>query len=584
MRAIFVLFFLAWSLSGHAADNAASKKSELEVSDLSLGDAHQFLYTLDNKKSWDESDVCCRLGIAAGISLAVGVVGSIIAGLYCQNYGTVAECLNNCPNKDGYICRNACHDAFGLQTPDHPVCITGATFVAECLGAWTLFGLYRPITWSYNKYVDWNNDSRQEWLRKNFKKGRSDEHVLSDNDFDIDGLGLKLLIMSSNLLKQLSPAQALNLAERHFYLVINLGENAFHKGGWKRIDDVRKFLEMDAQELSATLLRAQKVFTKEPTLWQTLVRLLPAKNILNEEVRKSLGSLLKAILKEESDKDWDDVIDQVRQGTNLSAFMLRELLINTVENDQIELTCGEDTYLMSASKLKQTSQYFSRGLSDDWSKKPFEQNEENRQRLLILNEVVHGKLQITVENIWQVLDAATFFGMEKTIQQCDKFIRDSWVSEQHNIIRAWIKNDPSAGGLNSKLFSTHWQFSKKFSLIRLKRYLALELILRLSEVDDHPKNYEDLLLLVQDNLSGVLVDQSINSLAAQLHKPRFLKWLFEHGWSNKDIKNIIIDFVKTKNSKKIIKRAWVVVPQDLLQSCDDDNEQEVEVVEYEEDE
>lgn len=563
------MLFMALSLDTLGMDNhsnAASNSSNLS-SALTLSEAQSFLFDSSKTEFWNERNVRCNLGITAGVSMALGITGSVIAGLYCQNHSVVDQCRRNCGGNDSH-CRNNCDVHFGPSTPDHPVCITGAVFVTESLLTWLLFALQKPITMSQNYVAKRNNDALHHELRLNFKKGRPDDHVLADKDFDIHNLGLKLLLAQSELLKKLSSAQALNLAERHFYWVMKLGENEFSQEAWDNVDHIRKLLEMDVQELSTTLGQAKDIFIHEPALWQALVRLLPYERISDDNVRNSLGYLLKNILQEKSDKNWDDVINNVSQGAPLSSYILKELVVDGVieDDDQIELKCDEDSFLMSKKKLTEESKYFARGFSGDWASAPLTHSRESKVRLQILHDVMRGKLQLNRNNIWHVLDAATYFQMQKTIDLCDVFIRDSWRQHHKTILNEWLKNDKENQGMDTSSFSTYWQFCKKYSLLETKRYLAVELIVKLDTVADIPAQFSDLIPLLNDNLQNVLIEQSSNSLTKQLRKPRFLKWLFENGWKNAVIKDLIIAFCQKTKSGKVMQKAWVVVPQELTEA------------------
>ncbi len=514
-----------------------------------------------------------NLGIAAAVSLAFGITGSVLTGLYCQNYAAVADCRHGC--NDGTIknptnlnCYTYCEKAYyGIRTPEHPVCITGSLFVAEdLLSGVLLLGSY-PITVGWNYFADWRNEAWSAKIREEFKKGRADDEPMVDRDFSTLGIGAKLIKDKSALLKKLSPAQALTMAELNFQTFFQLDEELFSPSAWEKIDDLRKMLEMGAHELSETLGKASKLFVEEPTLWQALVRLLPEQILNNSDVQKGLKYVIKIILNEEKEKEYDEVIYQVAHGIPLRSYLLNELIIadGTNDEDRVELSCGEEKFLLKKDTLKANSDYFARVLSGKFKEPGTDYSNEKPERFRLFVDAIHGRIKLARENLWPVLDVATYYQMPGIIIQCDRFIRDTWKNNRKKLMRDWLA-DEKVGNLDPDAFATSWAFCKKFSLLETKRFLASELMVRLMEEGEKQIILADLKELFADDLRKILIDTSLEALTNKLTSPRFLKWVWENGQNNALIKNIVVDFCSAEKTKPVMRKAWVIVPEELLQA------------------
>lgn len=546
-------------------------KKDQTPSGLSIGEAAKFIYEQDYYASWDASTVCCRLGWGAGVSVAFGLVGSIIAGLYCQNHQVRAQCEDDCyahkiTPPAGYGCNSYCNSFYGIKTPDNPVCITGAAFVTECLAMWTLLACYYPITKAQNYFADWLNDRIQERIRQQLKRGRQDQDVLLEQDFYWNSLGHKLITTQSPLLQKLSAAQALFMAEKNLHCLLLLPEKCLSDTAFARVDDLRKMLEMDATELAQVLGKTKKMFMKEPTLWQVLVRSISDEILHDEEVRKSLVFLLKAILNDQGDKNWDVVIDQVAQGSALNSYILKEILVDTEpgQDEQVEVCCGEEVFLLDKGKMMASSEYFKSKYSGKFDGGK-ELSKEDPKKLKVVVDVIRGKLQLTPENVFAILEAATFYQMPETIARCDRFIRDVWLKNHAVIVQNWLDDYEDSEAWEAKDFSAHWHFCKTFSLLETKRLLASELILK---IKNHPDSdlYRELAPLLGDRLEEILVGDTMERLSDLLARPKLLKWLWENGHKNSIIKKMVVGFCADEKNKTTMERAWVVIPETLTKA------------------
>lgn len=543
------------------------KKSQA-ISGLSIGEAAQFIKDQEYYAIWDASTVCCRLGWGAGVSVAFGLVGSIIAGLYCQNHQVRAQCEDDCyahkiTPPPGYGCSSYCGGFYGIKTPGNPVCITGAAFVTECLAMWTLLACYYPITKAQNYFASWLNDRLQEKIRQQLKRGRQDNDLLDERDFYWNGIGQKLITTRSPLLKKLSAAQALSLAENNLHELLLLPDESLSEVAFKRVDDLRKMLDMDAQELAEVLGQAKKLFMKEPTLWQTLVRSIPDEIRNDEEVRKSLVFLLKGILNDQGDKNWDTVVDQVAQGSALNSYILKEILVDAHidQSDQVEVCLGEEVFLLNKEKMIASSEYFKSKYSGKFDGGK-DLSKEDPKKLKVVVDVIRGKLQLTPANVFAILEAATFYQMPETITRCDRFIRDVWLKNHAVIVQHWLNDYEGKEAWEAKDFSAHWHFCKTFSLPETKRLLASELILK---IKNHPDSdlYRELAPLLDDTLDEIVVGDTKERLSDLLARPKLLKWLWENGHKNPIIKKMIVGFCANDNNKTTMERAWVVIPEAL---------------------
>lgn len=546
-------------------------KTSAAKSGLSVGEAANFICEQECYSSWDIKNVCCNLGRGAGVSVAFGLVGSIISGLYCQNYQVRDQCQQDCYAKKitppaGYGCNSYCDGFYGINTPGNPVCITGAAFVTECLAMWAIFACNYPITKAQNYFAGWLNGRIHEKVRQQLKRGRQDQDVLEERDFYWNGLGDKLITTQSPLLQKLSAAQALFMAEKNLHRLLLLPEKCLSDSAFARVDDLRKMLEMDAPELAQTLGRALKVFTKEPILWQVLVRSISDEIRHDEEVRKSLVFLLKAILNDQGEKNWDLVIDQVTQGSALNSYILKEILVdtNSGQDDQVEICCGEEVFLLDKGKMIASSEYFKSRYSGNFDSFS-SPSKEDPKKLKIVVDALRGMLQLTPYNVFAILEAATFYQMPETIARCDRFIRDVWANSYNVIIDRWLHDYEGSEEWDAKDFSAHWHFCKTFSLLETKRLLASELILK---INNHPDNdmHRELAPLLDDKLEEIMVGDTKDQLGALLARPKLLKWLWENGHTNGVIKKIVVDFCKNENNQSIMKRAWVVIPETLAKA------------------
>lgn len=332
--------------------------------------------------------------------------------------------------------------------------------------------------------------------------------------------------------------------------------------------------------MSKTLGGSKDLFVKEPALWQALVRTIPDHIRNDEEVRKSLKFLLKEIMQEKAEKNWDDVIDQVHKGTPLRAFILKQIVIDGEKKAdvEVELLCGDEKFLMSKTRLQEASEFFAGEFSGKFQKPLLTYGKEDPERFKLFVEVIRGQVTLDVKNIWSVLDAAVFYQMPKTIALCDLFIRDTWTQNSKNLIHQWLIRENNEDEEDPQSFFAQWKFCKTYSLLQTKRFLASELLLRISQQEDKVANFGDLKAMIDDDLKEILLEQRAAAVKNLLSRPKFLKWIWENGQKNPTIKKLILECFAIEKNKKFLEKAWVTghVPEELLNAGEEDGDAENE--------
>src|SRR5579871_936605 len=225
--------------------------SAKDNSGLTVGETRKFLLDHGKMVAWlllrNNAGPCCGpacllpWAITVGVTFVSALVGSELAGIFCSNNTWIRQCQDSC---SGSVCPPNCTvacDSNGLCfntvdgcnsacrqnstfTPDDPTCRAGLAICSLPILAAGLSLLSHGLVVLRNRYVARYNRKLSDHIEHSFVNGRSDDDLVNTKDMEF--LGLKLMSGDSDLLKKLSPLQALALAtvdkDRFQYLADNV--------------------------------------------------------------------------------------------------------------------------------------------------------------------------------------------------------------------------------------------------------------------------------------------------------------------------------------------------------------------------
>ncbi len=483
------LFAMDAETSIHEDDDEAGQavvEKIASIKGITVADGVSLLLNNKHIDPWDAPTVGLNLLFAFGISfLAPALLPGLPASLLGCSMGGMQSPL----------CK------FGLCSVSTPL-LTG--LAAAC---------YLPITWAHNSFADHCNDQAKRRINRDFSNARDLQGELDEEDIRVIGY-----ILAANdrtdccrgqlshpqrgeidaLLGKLSPRQALALAPFGRGILANLAQNKFSESARTLVEHLLLLLDKDADALADALLNKEVVeqFVHEPSLWQALVYSLPLHMRNDEGVQKGLKLLLQAIMKdaglESCNIDLEDVMDNVAQGMPLRSYILKEVATERHDaEDQVVVPLTSGSIVASKKDLIGVSQYFKIKFSKNWSHKDLALDEIDKDWIHIVFTVANRQgLTLNNANIWDALQAATYFQMPELITQCDRFIRDRGLGR--NLLKSWWDqedNDDEAP-FDENSFSLKWRFCISYSLSEEKAQLMSELVQRLNNLS--PKDLSGL--------------------------------------------------------------------------------------------
>ncbi len=589
MLKIFLSMILPFSLAVWSMDKTDSDKESLpestdipapqpkvaeqETQGITIRQASDFLYGQWKIGDWEPCTVFAATGFTTIFSaLLLGTPGSIIAGIYCQNHPNAladSQCENQCALDSSYpSCLGACRQQYPqTQTLNDPVCITGLGLVSFIGLSAVATACYLPIAWTQHWIAQALNARSARLIRNNIAKGHGLDEKLADSDMHY--VGPYLVRANSDLLRQLSAAQTLGLAE-----VVSLGQftnltkDIFTGRAKTFAYKLIGLLGMDLTTLAQNLheKKAKELFRSEPVLWQTMVRLISRDFLQDPDVKDGLNETLQYILDRKTDDQMDvsEIVKLVSEGAPISNFQLSDVLVDEHQNsDIIELITKQGTQQASKKSLSLVSKYFESAFSGNWSRKPLNLTHIDDNWVSMVLKLASGQIpDIFDKNLSLVLGFANYFQTPSVLTQCDLYIKEHGLLKQ--VMKAWSEQ-PQAEECDVNSFADQWRFCNQFSFEQNKRVLAAELLSRVNKLTTNsPGLLAELRLLTQADVDHVIGNINLCQFNDSLTNPIFLGWLWNNARDISFLRDAMVMVCGSPHNNALCEQAWpVVMPKEL---------------------
>ncbi len=556
----------------------ASDKSEAEtpleypkIAGVTLKKIEKFLHKKWNYTLWTSCEVLLGSALAFAFfwHCCFGLSGGLTAGAYCANRRGLDTCRELC-NGD-YTCRNKCGDLGAIQTLSDPACI-GGLFLVSLIGLPVLaMPLSIPIARLQNWWASRLSEKHRLYLVQNLTRGRSLDEELTDQDMLF--AGAFLMAADSKLLKELSPAQALGLAEADLKKFSELVEkDVFSVRANALGNKLLRLLQMNALQLGSTLEERDMIalFKLNPILWQTLVRTLPYEIKTDSGVEKGLKKSISALLagiQNGDGLDWTKVIDQIVQGRSINAYLLKEVTVleeNAPHDEQILIkTASNQEIPVHKKRLIAVSKYFEAACSGRWSKADGDLSLVDPSWVEILVDVANGKKPtLTPDNVQSAIGAAFFFQMPSVIKSCDNFIAHLGLSSKP--VQAILATEQGSYNDDTSTFAAKWKFCDKYAFSENKRIIASQLLVQLNDLSmEKPSVLIDIKLLPKADIAQVISSFDVLEFNRKLANPKFLNLAWDHVQGIDFLEDAIVAYCSNHHNSYVVDGAFACTPTKL---------------------
>jgi|GEM_PF-5553040 len=282
---------------------------------VTVGDAVKFLYKNSEIVHWDPNSGFAKvLRCLALSSIAVIPFGLAGAGFTCG------------PN-DGY----------------YPICVVSLVGVFAPLGLLATFFFKKTVLHFQHHGADNHNNKLFLKITSELRKNRPFDTELTDEDMAY--VGPALIKAESELLKELSPAQALALSwiKPKKWSDLAQDDDTFSATVKPYVDHLLLMQRQNTQDLLQTLENKTTdcYFKAEPSLLQALIRTLPSEVVNDRAVLTALEnafSTMAAGENDNSDIDTPNIISRILHGEPITTFLKRK----SPETNQ---RCFTDVYI-----------------------------------------------------------------------------------------------------------------------------------------------------------------------------------------------------------------------------------------------